>query len=116
MRTKDSKTTEEKMLESVKKLLMIVSISVLVISCGPSACDCEDILTTVVNSGFKKGQAMYLSDGPIAAKEYQSKVSACTKKFTELNRDTKKMDLGPALKYMEDQTRSALRVARAKCN
>ena len=107
------------MLESVKKILMLVSTSGLVIGCGPSApsaCDCEDLLTTEVNSGFKKGQEIYLGKGPNAAEEYWGKVSACTNTFTELNGDVKKMDVAQALKFKEEQTRSALRVVRAKCN
>jgi len=101
----------------MKKLIIIGIISMTtLVSCGPSACDCVDILTTEVNSGFKEQFRIQLSVGSDAADEYQSKVNDCTDEFTELNEDIKKMHFAKALEYKEKQRINALRIVKAKCD
>jgi hypothetical protein len=96
-------------------VLGIISITTL-ISCGPSACGCVDVLTTEVNSGFKEHIRIGLAIGPNASDEYMREVNNCTDKFTELNRDTTKMPVAQALAYFEKQRINALSVVKAKCN
>jgi hypothetical protein len=101
----------------MKKLIIIgIIFTTTLISCGPSACDCVDVLTTEVNSGFKEQFRIQMSVGPNAADEYQSKVNDCADKFTELNEDIKKMDFANALEYKEKQRINALKVVKAKCD
>lgn len=102
----------------MKKIVLsigIISMTTLV-SCGPSACDCVDILETEVNSGFKEHFRIGIAIGPNAADEYLSKVNDCTDKFTKLNKDIKKMQATEALEYLEKQRINALSVVRAKCD
>jgi hypothetical protein len=102
----------------MSKILFIVLLSIIVVSCGPSPCECKKILEQSIESDFRHGQELYFSSGQEAADEWNDKVDDAVNKMLgkESNPYTGVDQIGQNEEWTKNRIIEAYNKAKKECN
>jgi hypothetical protein len=109
------------LLFKTKRISLILSLMtsfLFLVSCGPSVCECEEILGKSIEENFTYGGQLYLTSGQAAADKWNDKVDAAVVKMLgkEDNPYTGVNEIAQNTKWTENRIIKAYNKAKQECN